>query len=1012
MGRTVTLRPNGMPNIGTGYWFKYPGSAAVGSGDWAKLSDNDDATYLYGIMSVVDTIELDMTSYTLLSNERCSEARLIQRISGTSDSFPMNLDSWVRPNGVMGDGGTANYNGVYPRWQQLWNPGYAAEFSQAAIDNLRACFRKLDQTTTPAVSEAYIDLWVRTQPTVAITSPTTDQRLFSAQPTISWSYNSQGDTMNATQLKVFTNAVVTGGGFDANTSSAVYDSGRAAVAGSRQVGVALTPGTTYWAYVRVATDFLGADWWSGWVGVRFIVNTPPTISGVATNPATPITTTNRPAITGTYNDTDGDPSTFIQAKVFSEAQYSAAGFDPLTSASIWDSGTANAVAVANAATFSITPGVSLSPNINYKAYVRANEETSPTRWGAYAASGVFTITVAPGVVYDPPAAPEVQSITTDQTLQRLIVAWQGRDNLLTRNQASGDTGTLGLEPDVNLTAGNLVRDTTTFLQGGAAFKMTPTTLATTMSARSVRTASRGPFPVTPGRTYTGLGSSRSASTGRAAQLLIRWFTAGGSASTTPTTTGSTTTNNSTGFTAHVVSAAAPADAAWAELVTQVVTPSEAHYWDNLSFAPGSSTAWARGGLAYEVGALSDSFDRANSAVAIGTADGANGGTWSALRGTWGISSNKAYQVAAAPMDAVAMLPSGYVADGYVQAEVTLSATANRADAGLIFHALDANNFLMVNISKTAANDYVALWKCVAGSYTQLGIASGLGLVNGSTYTLRVEFFGGQVYVYTKGPTDTANQLRVSYLMLSGELNQFGSYGGHGLRLNAQTTGDDNGSRFDNFKAGNLPTRTLTLQRSLDGGTTWANVRTAVALTPADQQVITYDYEVPAGVTAQYRAVAAASEAGNAVTSPYSATLAQSTALVISTWWLKDAVNPALNMQPIVAPPFDFRRKEAIQTFDPLGRAQSVFVSDGAKGIEGTISIWSKTKADYDKLQAILNNGRALLLQDPLGRSWWVKFGQQNWSLVRAVPAAGETTPIRHLHGVTMPFTEVSAPAVV
>lgn len=966
------------------------------------LDDNNDGTgYQFTSPSGVGPYAWNLTDYTWAGNQRCKAARGIIRYRTGNGGVDLHV--------ALGRPGVGNTETLYVTNQAdnpttFWGswihsaPG-GVEWSQSIVNAMTWVVWDNDQgVSLPYITEGYVDLLIQTQPTVGITSPSWNQKLFPTQPTISWNFDAKGEGIRAHEVKIFTAAVAEGGGFDPNSSGTVWASGRVGgAANSKQVGTALSYGTAYYAYVRMAGDFNGADWWSNWASVRFIINSPSVTSAVTVTPATPITDRNTPTIGWTYSDVDGDAQEHYYVRVFPESVYSAGGFTPDT-----DVGTAwNSGVVTNSAARSVITGP-LSPNVNYKAYVYTTDTGSGQRWSTPAVSGVFVITTAPGVVTDPPAVPEVTDITTDQAGQRLAVTLQGRGNMMTRNQASGDTGNLGLTPDANLAAAALIRDTAVTLQGGGSWKATPTVNGTTMAFRTSRDNGHGPFPVTPGRTYTALGSSRSASTGRASQLLIRWHDAAGALLST--TTGATTTNNSSSWAAHYVTGVAPASAAWAEIVMQTVTPSEAHSWENLSFAPGTSTTWTRGGLALELGAMADSFNRADSAASIGIAD--VGGAWNMMSGTWGIQGNRAYLVTATDgTEGQAVLTSFFLADGYVEADLALSAV--RAVTGLIFRVLDSNNLMMVEVAKVGATDSIVLYKRVAGTWTALATVAGAGLILGTTIKLRVEFYGGQVLVYVDGVQ------RITYLMLAGELNQFGAYGKHGLRLYRHSTnGDDGATRIDNFRAGNLPTQRLTLQRSLDDGATWENVRNAVGLQPGEQQAIVYDYEVPSGVLAQYRAIAAASEAGNAVSSAYSAVLAQSVALTNTTWWLKDAVDPDLNMAIKVAPPFQFRRKEAVQTFDPMGRSTAVYVSDGAKGIEGSLNVWVRDAAEYDALAAILGNGRALLLSDPLGRAWWVKFGAQDWELIRAQPQVGETSPIRHFHSLSLPFTEVAAPAVV
>lgn len=205
-----------------------------------------------------------------------------------------------------------------------------------------------------------------------------------------------------------------------------------------------------------------------------------------------------------------------------------------------------------------------------------------------------------------------------------------------------------------------------------------------------------------------------------------------------------------------------------------------------------------------------------------------------------------------------------------------------------------------------------------------------------------------------------------------------------------------------------------VERTVDGGTTWVPVRGALGQTvPLGTQVLTiYDYEVARGVTPSYRARTRALDLqlNTTVVSADSATVV-SAAMATTGWWIKDPLSPGLNMQLEVEPGFSFRRKEPQSTFEPVGRNVSVVVSDGVRGIEGEITVWAKTKARYDKLQAVVTSGHSLWFEDVFGRAWYIKLGDSTqWSLLRALPIAGETTPIRHLHSVTLPFVEVGAPA--
>ena len=100
-------------------------------------------------------------------------------------------------------------------------------------------------------------------------------------------------------------------------------------------------------------------------------------AGVAGNQ---VTTTSPPTVSWLYSDPENDAQERFQVKVFSAAQYGAAGFNPDTSAATWDSG-----AVYSSAT-SIQVGTILANNTTYRAYVKASDVGSdgrPSLWSFF-----------------------------------------------------------------------------------------------------------------------------------------------------------------------------------------------------------------------------------------------------------------------------------------------------------------------------------------------------------------------------------------------------------------------------------------------------------------------------------------------------------------------------------------------------------------------------------------------------------------------------------------------------
>lgn len=983
MATTQTLRPNALRSYGGGGGTPTPG----------PLADNNDGTYHEWFIDFggqYGSTDMHMDSYTIAGNQRVAGVRA--RVRGNRFAGGNNLDValeeanglWLVSNSVAPTGGWQEIATAYRTTNDA-----GTEWLQADVDAISVA---AGSYASWKISEMYADLDVRTRATVSITSPTAAQKVPTNNPTIFWNYNNQGDTVSRWHLKIFTAAVVTGGGFDPTTSPTAYDSSATAgAATSKQVTTALTPGVSYYAYVRIATDFNGTDWWSDWSSVQFSVSQLPVVSAISTSPASPITTTPYPFITGTYTDPDGETSQYFNVRVFSQAQYDAGGFNPDTTTPAWEH-PAYPLTVNSGASFSVLITQALSTNTNYKAWVRASETGAGQRWGNWASSASpFLIQTAPGVSNDPPAQPRITA-TADQINQRVILDLEARDNLLTRNQASIDSGTVGWE--VSTGASTLTRDSTNFFQGGGALQWTATAASST-----VRTIGGQAIPVLPNRTYSFGGRVRAPVASRNARLRVTWYTSAGA------TIGSIINGTSTALTSGSftdltnLQAVSPATAAYVQLSIEVTNAvaAEVYRADNMFISLGTLTAWSRGGLAAEIGALNDSFNRADGA--LGNAD--IGGAWTVVTGTWSILSNKA-RMTAVTVDAYAVLTSDYLADGYIEADLTLSTV--RANVGLAFRFLDVNNTLLIELSRTASSNNINLYKRSAGTWFTLA-TTGMtaGLVLGQTYKVRVEFYGGQIYVYVDGV------LRLSYLMLTGELDQFGSYNKYGMFVQASATMDDNASRFDNFKAGAPATQKVTVERSLDGGETWLPLRDLEEVTLNQQVGIFYDYEVSLYTIPQYRMQTFGTEVTEQ-SSPYSAVAALDQQLVATSWWLKDPVAPELNTPVKVMPPFNFSRKEPQQVYEPLGRKTSVVVTDGPRGISGTLNLMTKSKAEYDKINQLIDNGRPLMLVDVFGRSWYIKFGESHdWTMVTAVPTQGEVYPVRHLHTVSLPFVEVSPP---
>src|SRR5688500_3275217 len=122
----------------------------------------------------------------------------------------------------------------------------------------------------------------------------------------------------------------------------------------------------------------------------------------------------------------------------------------------------------------------------------------------------------------------------------------------------------------------------------------------------------------------------------------------------------------------------------------------------------------------------DNFNRADTTNGIGTPSDA-GSAWSQLSGTWGISSNRAYE-SANTGQAVCVLEASA---SNVEVQVTL-VTLN-VDPGLIARAADDSNYILLAVG---TNGFL-LYKKVSGSFTQLD--SYVGTISaGAVIKLRVD----------------------------------------------------------------------------------------------------------------------------------------------------------------------------------------------------------------------------------------------------------------------------------
>ncbi len=302
------------------------------------------------------------------------------------------------------------------------------------------------------------------------------------------------------------------------------------------------------------------------------INTRPSAS--VTTPTGTVTDSSRPAVSWTYTDADDDAQSVYEVKVFTAAQYGAAGFNPDTSTATWESG------LVSSSDTGVTIPVDLDTGTTYRAYVRVGHPLGPSNFLSDWAFTSFTMN------YFAPPPPSLDVAFSPENNVVYITA-TGRTNYLTDDDAVFTASVGSWTP---VAACNLVRDTGTFEVGIASLRVDSTSGAT-MKART------GLYGVaTDGQRVSGIADFRAGAVGRSSRVALYWYDA--SASLISVTDGTLITSTFSGWTTASVTAVPPAGTASAALGIEIQNPvsAEQHFVDKAAWHPGTTPTWGPGGL--------------------------------------------------------------------------------------------------------------------------------------------------------------------------------------------------------------------------------------------------------------------------------------------------------------------------------------------------------------------------------------------------------------------------------
>lgn len=306
----------------------------------AVLADGKIQTRARTVHSAPGTLSrLDMTTYTLQSNERVRRLRLGFILGQThplgvhtriNNHAQMTAGVWQPIAFITGAGrGTIGYGAWFER-----DKADSGEWTQAKLNALQTYIHWLNPggSFDARLYESWIEVDVQPQPVAQALFPQNNASTESQDPRYIWSLYQDGvATQYSYELKVFTKAVVEGGGFDPNTSSTVYTETNITALQQSRIDRSLNPylsysGEYYWT-VRGSVKFLGSLWWSEWATpAPFKLNDKP-----VANPTTPtgvLSNTNTPNLVTTYSDTELNAQTYSEFRVYKRPGGSWTGFDP------------------------------------------------------------------------------------------------------------------------------------------------------------------------------------------------------------------------------------------------------------------------------------------------------------------------------------------------------------------------------------------------------------------------------------------------------------------------------------------------------------------------------------------------------------------------------------------------------------------------------------------------------------------------------------------------------------
>lgn len=407
-------------------------------------------------------------------------------------------------------------------------------------------------------------------------------------PTFQWEYQpgAPGNTQSAWQFLLIINGGATAQYW--NTTSSAFQSTPVWNSGSNQSYTfptgAFSDGNVYqWS---VATQDSNGN---GPAAAYFTVNAQQAPTVTVSAPSGIITTADplvswSVALPGASGALPAPTQTSYRVIIYDNSQYSASGFTPGSGPSIYDTGQVGSAYI-NSLDLSTIP-LFLADGTQYRAYVQVTETGGQYSTWAYSS---FTTN------YAAPNTPTVTAVAgTDPTTgcPLISVSVQCNDNLLSAQDAispvGSGTGTWSAGSNTTLGSGNSPDNT-------YGLSLTATATGNISGATGSGT---GGYAVVAGRQYTAVANVRPAVGGTARSFTVAMVWTDSLGNPLSTSTGAVFSESLTQWTQGSVTATAPTNAAYVQVVVTVdsAATSEKHWYQKAGVLLFASTTWGAGGF--------------------------------------------------------------------------------------------------------------------------------------------------------------------------------------------------------------------------------------------------------------------------------------------------------------------------------------------------------------------------------------------------------------------------------